>query len=206
MRSNKMKRPMLTRFLAGTVLAGSLAFAAQVEAQQQGQAGQGRPERGAMGRGGRGGPMGDHAQMVDARVSRLTEALSLTAGQATAIRGILLEQHEQMEALLPPRPVRVAGDSAARGARRQRPDSAARAAGRVRPDSAERERNRAQMEALHEQTDARIEAVLSAEQRTAYRELVAKRGERGEGRPGRGGPGGGGRGRGGQRQAPPPVK
>ncbi len=206
MRSNNVKRPMLTRILAGTVLAGSLAFAAQAEAQQQGQAGQARPERGAMGRGGRGGPMGDPAQMVDGRVARLTETLSLSANQATAIRGILLEQHEQMEALRPPRPARVAGDSAARRARRQRPDSAARAEGRVRPDSAERERNRAQFEALQEQTDARIEAVLSAEQRTAYRELVAKRAERPEGGRGRGGPGGEGRGRGGQRQAPPPAK
>ena len=203
MRSNNVRRPMFIRLLAGKVLAGGLAFAAEAEAQQQGQAGRARPERGAMGRGGRGGPMADPAEMVDARIARLTEGLSLSAGQATAIRGILLEQHEQMAAL---GPARVAGDPAARGARRQRPDSAARAEGRVRPDSAERERNRAQIAELQQEADARIEAVLSDEQRTAYRELAAKRAEQPKGPPGRGGPGGEGRNRGGQRQAPPPAK
>ena len=202
---NKTKRPMFARMLAGTVLAGSLAFAAQAEAQQQRQAGQARPERGAMGRGGR-GPMGDPAQMVGRRVSMLTEELALTTGQATAIRQILIDQHAQMDALRPAGPPRgMAGDSAARRERRQRPDSAARAAGRVRPDSAAREQLRTQMDAQHEQTNARIEAVLSGEQRTAFQELVAKRGERAEGGRGRG-PGGQGRGRGGQRPPPPPAK
>jgi hypothetical protein len=212
MHSNRTKRPMFSRVVAGTVLAGSLAFAAQVQAQ--GQAGQTRPERSAEGRGGRGG---DPARMVERRVTRLTEVLKLSTSQATAIRQILLDEQKQMEALRPeggPRGAR--GDSAARGERRQRPDSAARAAGRVRPDSATRERMRAEMEAnrekmntLRTQTDAKISAVLSVDQRTAYQALVAKRAERPEGGPGRGGFGGfgGGRGgRGGDRQAPPPAK
>jgi len=212
MRSNKTKRPMFSRLLAGTVLVGSLAFAAQVQAQQQGQAGQTRPER-AEGRGGR-GEKGDPAQMVERRVTRLTEELKLTSGQTTAVRQILLDEQKQMEALRPEGLSgrgRNAGDSAARGERRQRPDSAARAQGRQRPDSATMAKMRAQMEAsreqmkaLREQTDARITAVLSSTQRAAYQELVAKRDERAEGGPGRGGPGRGGRG--GQRQAPPPAK
>jgi Spy/CpxP family protein refolding chaperone len=65
------------------------------------------------------------------------------------------------------------------------------------------EQNREQMDALRARTDARIEAVLNAEQKAAYRELAAKRPEGG---PGRGGPGGGRGVHGGDRQAPPPAK
>jgi Spy/CpxP family protein refolding chaperone len=191
MRSNRNTHPMLTRVLAGTVLAGSLAFAAQADAQQAGQAGKARTER-AEGRGGRGG---DPAQMVDRRVERLTQELQLSSGQTAAIRQILLDQHAQMETLRPEGgPRRAPGDSAARGERRQRPDSATMA------------QNRAKFEALRTQTDAKIEGVLSADQRTAYRELAAKRGERPEGARGGRGPGGDGRGRGGQRPPPPPAK
>jgi Spy/CpxP family protein refolding chaperone len=209
---------MISRVVAGTVLMGSLAFVQQVEAQQQGQAGQAGQAR-AEGRGGR-GEQRDPAQMVERRVSRLNEELKLSANQTTAIRQILLDEQTQMEALRPEgmrgpggpggRRGGFGGDSAQRGGR-QRPDSAARAAGRQRPDSAtmaerraEMEQNREQMDALRKRTDARIEAVLNAEQKAAYRELAAKRPEGG---PGRGGPGGGGRGgRGGDRQAPPPAK
>jgi hypothetical protein len=209
---------MISRILAGTVMVGSLAFAAQVDAQTQGQAGGARPERTAEGRGGR-GERSDPAQMVERRVARLTEELKLTSGQSTAVRQILLEEQTQMATLRPDggpggRGGRggFPGDSGARGERRQRPDSAARAEGRQRPDSAtmarmraEMDANRAEMDALRKQTDTRIEGVLSTEQRTAYRALAAKRGDRPEGGPGGRG-GRGGPGRGGDRQAPPPVK
>ena len=208
---------MISRVIAGTVLMGSLAFVRQVEAQQQGRTGQARVE----GRGGR-GEQRDPAQMVERRVSRLNEELKLSASQTTAIRQILLDEQTQMEALRPEgmrgpggpggRRGGFGGDSAQRGGR-QRPDSAARAAGRQRPDSAtmvkmraEMEESRAQMDALRKRTDARIEAVLNADQKAAYRELVAKRPEAGPGRGGPGGPGGGRGGRGGDRQAPPPSK
>ena len=216
MNSNNVKRPVLTRILAGTVFLGSLAFAAQVEAQQQGTTGQARPER-VEGRGGRGGRGGDPAQMVERRVERLTTDLKLSTSQATAIRQILLDEQTQMEALRPEGlrgpggRGRNPGDSTARGERRQRPDSAARAQRRQRPDSATMAARRAEMEATREQmnalrtrTDARIAAVLTSEQRTAYQQLVAKRADRPEGGPGRGGRGGPGA-RGGK-VAPPPAK
>ena len=189
MKNNGIKRPMLSRVLAGTVLVGSLAFAAQADAQQNGtgqagQAGQARAE----GRGGRGGPRLAPEQMVERRVSRLTAELALNASQSESIRRILVAEHAQMEALRPEGgPRRVPGDSAARGERRQRPDSAAMA------------QNRAQMEALRQQTDARIERVLTSDQVGKYRGLVKNRPEGARG--GRG-PGG----RGGNRQAPPPAK
>ena len=215
MNSSNVKRPVLTRILAGTVFLGSLAFAAQVDAQQQGATAQGRPAR-AEGRGGRGG---NPAQMVERRVERLTTELKLSTSQATAIRQILLDEQTQMEALRPEGPGgpggrgRKAGDSTARGERRQRPDSAARAQGRQRPDSAtmaarraEMEATREQMDALRTRTDARIAAVLSAEQRAAYQELAAKRPDRPEAGPGRGGRGGRGLGGRGNKGAPPPAK
>ena len=68
---------------------------------------------------------------------------------------------------------------------------------------------RTQMNVIRTQTDARIENVLTASQRTTYRQIVAARGERPEGGPGRGRGGKGGPGRaGGDRsgqQGPPPA-
>ena len=204
MTSNRNRRAF-PRLLAGTVLAGSLAFAAQVEAQQTGEQGQ-RPARGAEqgGRGGRGGDR-DPAQMIERRVTMLTERLDLTAAQVVSVREILTDEHTRMAALRP---------QFDRGVRGQRPDSAARAQ-RTRPDSAARaqmraqmEKTRAQVDALRQRTDARIASVLNSDQRTTWQEMVAARGNRPEGRPGRGGrggPGKGGSGRGGQ-QTPPPVQ
>src|SRR5687767_2014782 len=139
--------------------------------------------------------------MVERRVTMLTERLQLTATQSASIRGILLDEHTRLEALRPQRP-----DSASRG-QRTRGDSATRAQRPERPDSAARAQGRAQMEAIHQATDARVASVLTEEQRTAYQALVAERRERGEGgrgRGGRGGPGRGGFDKGG-RQAPPPA-
>ncbi len=217
MNSTNVKRPMMTRILAGTVFLGSLAFAAQVESQQGAATSGTRPQRDGEGRGGHGG---DSAR-VERRVERLTTELALTTSQAVAVRQILLDEHTQMLALRPEGRGghgglggrgRNGGDSTARGERRQRPDSAARAQGRQRPDSATMAQRRAEMEASREQmkalvtrTDARIAAVLSTEQRAAYGELVQKRPDRPEGGPGRGGRGGPG-GRGGNKAAPPPAR
>ena len=225
----------LPAVLAGTVLIGTLAFAAQVESQQSGtqpqRAERGAEHRGPGGQGRRGGPGGDSVR-VERRLGMLTERLSLTAHQQAAVRTILLDEHTQMAALRPEGgPGAAFGgrggfrgrrpDSASGGRQRTRPDSAARAE-RVRPDSAQMAERRAEMEAMREkmdalrvQTDSRIEQVLTGDQRTAYRELVANRPEGGIGRGGRGPGGRGGPGRGGfdrgganrgsQRQAPPPA-
>jgi Spy/CpxP family protein refolding chaperone len=151
--------------LAGTVLFGSLAFAAQAEAQRQGGAGDGRP-----GRGGRGDQLADSGKRIERRVEMLTERLSLDVRQAAAIAEILEKDRAQRDALRP------AG----------RPDQL---------DAAAREAQRAKMEEQRRALDAQIESVLTEEQRAAYRELPkGGRGGRG-GPDGRGGQGGrGGRG------------
>jgi Spy/CpxP family protein refolding chaperone len=198
--------------LAGTVLVGTLAFAAQIQSQQSST--QERPARSAeqRGPGGRGGPgQRNDSLRVERRLGMLTERLTLTANQQAAVRTILLDEHTQVEAL---RPEGGRGFGGPRGAR---PDSGARVE-RQRPDSAqmaqrraEMEQVRAKMDVLRQQTDTRIEQVLTADQRATYRELVANRPEGGPGRGGRGGPGGrGGRGRGaeqgGQRTPPPATR
>jgi hypothetical protein len=126
-----------------------------------------------MGPGGRGG---DPAQMIERRVARLTEMLSLSESQAASIGEILTEQHTRMEALRP----------------RERPAQ--------RPDSATIAQHRAQVLAIHEETETRIEGVLTAEQQATYAELRAARDARGG--PGRGMRGGRGGFRG--RRPPPP--
>ena len=204
MTSNDRSR-RFPRMLAGTVLAGTLAFAAQASAQQAGTTQGTRPDRGAEqrgpgGRGGRGGP----EQMVERRVSMLTERLGLSATQAVSIREILIDEQTRMEAL---RPQRTGPESASR-AQRTRGDSASRAS-RARPDSAQVAEVRARMNEIHTQTDARIESVLTPAQRSTYGELVAARAERGEGAFGRGPGGRGGRGGPGKgagaRRTPPPA-
>lgn len=115
--------------------------------------------------------------MIDHRVARLTEVLSLSANQATSIRGILTEAHSELAALRPS------------GRPAQRPDSATIA------------EQRARFDAIHDRTDERIESVLTAEQRSKFAMLRDERS--GRGGPGRGGFGGPGRG-GFRGQRPPP--
>jgi Spy/CpxP family protein refolding chaperone len=210
--TSSRKRRILPRVLAGTVIAASLAFAAPAEAQQSGgQASGQRPERGAEQRGpGRRGERPDPAQMIDRRVTMLTERLDLSATQGVSIREILLDEQTKMRALRPELGSGQPGQRPAGSVRgeRTRGDSAGRAQ-RSRPDSAERAQLRMEFQALRQSTDARIEGVLTVEQRTAYRELVKARGERLEGGPRRGGAGRGtgqgGADRGGQRTPPPVV-
>ncbi len=167
---------------AGSAVAGLLAIAPVIEAQaparDSARAGQRMP-RGPQGA--RQGPMNPE-QRVERRISHLTERLTLSEPQVTRIRQILTEEHEQVA-----RVMEQAGMSRPAGVRAEgeRP---------ARPSEAEREAMRAKMLAVRTRTDSirtrseeRIESVLTAQQRTTYRELPKEmrntRGPRGEGRP-----------------------
>jgi protein CpxP len=110
---------------------------------------QGRPE-GDERRGGRGERF-DPAQRLEQRVSLLTERLELNASQQTQVRSILTEELNAMQAFR----------------------SKSRPEGQAQRDSA-----RAQMRAVRERTEQRIDGVLTAEQRTKYRELQKSMQER----------------------------
>ncbi|HEX8432439.1 MAG TPA: hypothetical protein VF625_14210 [Longimicrobium sp.] len=95
-------------------------------------------------------------ERLDRRVAMLTERLALTAEQATRIRAILQEQTAEMQRLR----------QARQGEERERGEGMAEA------------------RASQQRYEARIDAVLTASQRAAYRELrESQRRERG----GRGG-------------------
>jgi hypothetical protein len=98
----------------------------------------------------------DPAQRIERRVGMMTERLQLSQPQATQIRQILTEEHAQVQAL------------------RQT----------VEP-GANREAARPQMQAIREGTEKKIDAVLTEQQRTTYRELrESMRKQRGQGRRG----------------------
>jgi Spy/CpxP family protein refolding chaperone len=141
--SRTLTRPRL--LAAATALLAALVLAPQ--AQAQGTA----PDQP---RGDRRGQRMDPAQMVERRVARLTERLNLNSGQATQIRQILTQEQEQMRALWPQGAQAGPGRDDAR-----------------RPDAAGRDSLRTAMRAIREGTEQRIDGVLTAEQRTAYREL-----------------------------------
>ena len=134
---------------AGTALLAALVLAPQAHAQSDTT---NRPRRDR-----REGQM-DPQQRVERRVAMLTERLKLSSGQATQIRQILTQEREQMQALRPQR-----------GAQVPRGDDAGR------PDSAARDSVRTAMRAVHDRAEQHIDAVLNAEQRTAYRELRESR-------------------------------
>lgn len=149
-----MMKHQLPRLAAvGAALAIGL-FASTVDAQ-------GRPQ-GDDRRGGRAERM-DPAQMLERRLSFLTEQLQLSASQQTQVRSILSEEQTAMQAL--------------------RPRRDANAPREARPDSARRDSVRAQMQSLRQRTSERLERVLTAEQRTRYAELQKtmqdRRGRRG---------------------------
>jgi len=110
----------------------------------------------------------DPSARIEMRVQRLTEQLALSSDQAAQVKTVLERQHAQMSALMEQN-----GFTA--GERQPR-------AQRTRPDSAQRAALRAQMDALQAQTDAGIEAILSAEQKQKYETLQGpmreRRGER----------------------------
>jgi hypothetical protein len=151
---------------SAAALIATLALAPGAFAQQQGQNYPQGQERG-QGRGQR-----DPQQMIDRRISNLTQSLQLSADQQTRIRAILGNESTQMEALR-----QKNGVQAPQG-RAQRPDG-------QRPDSAERGgpggrgfggRNMPpEVKALRDQTEKQIEGVLNSSQLTKYRELKAQR-------------------------------
>lgn len=96
----------------------------------------------------RGGPPGDPAAHID----ELIDELDLSADQASQVRPILEESMNQRRALF-------------EGAR----------AGQGRPDRSQMQALRPQMEAIREQTDARLAAVLTADQMAQFREIRASR-------------------------------
>jgi len=165
--SRPLTRPRL--LAAATALLAALLLAPQAWAQQGDT-----PDRP---RGDRRGQRMDPQQMLERRVAVLTERLELSSGQGTQIRQILTQEHEQMRALWQQQ-------GAQGGPRRE--DTG-------RPDAASRDSVRTAMRAIRERTEQRIDGVLTAEQRTAYRELrESQRNERRGGRH-RGEPGGQGR-------------
>lgn len=101
----------------------------------------------------------DPQQRLDRRVSMLTERLQLSQQQATQIRQILTQEHTQMAAL------------------RQKAEG-----------GADRESLRPEMQSIRQRSEQQIDGVLTAQQRTTYRELREQmrkeRGERGEKRRG----------------------
>jgi Spy/CpxP family protein refolding chaperone len=100
----------------------------------------------------------DPAQMLERRVSFLTEQLQLSASQQTQVRSILSEEQTAVQALRP--------------------------RGQARPDSARRDSVRAQMQSIRQRTNERLERVLTAEQRAKHAELQKSMQDR---RGGRGG-------------------
>jgi hypothetical protein len=90
----------------------------------------------------------DPAQRLEQRVTFLTQRLQLSSRQQTQVRQILTRENEQMQSLW----------------------DKARAQGNGANDSA-REGLRQQMRSIHDRTDQQIENVLTAQQRTTYREL-----------------------------------
>jgi Spy/CpxP family protein refolding chaperone len=149
----KYKLPRLV--VLGAALAVGL-FASTVDAQE-------RPEGDAR-RGGRGERF-DPAQMLERRVSFLTERLQLSSPQQTQVRSILTEELTAMQAF-----------------RTQRGDGAQRDENRAQRDSL-----RTQMRTLRERTEQRIEGVLSEQQRTKYqalrKDMKERRGRGGDDRP-----------------------
>jgi Spy/CpxP family protein refolding chaperone len=118
------------------------------------------PEAGAQGQQqGRGraerGQRMDPAQRIERRVGMLTERLQLSQTQSTQIRQILTQESEQMRAIF------------------EKQDA-----------GADRESLRPQRQSLRQDTDNKIAAVLTEQQRKTYSELreeMRERGQRGKG-------------------------
>lgn len=98
----------------------------------------------------------DPQQRLDRRVGMLTERLQLSQQQATQVRQILTQEHTQMNAL------------------RQKAEG-----------GTDRETLRPEMQSIRQRTEQQIDGVLTAQQRTTYRELRERmQKERGKGRRG----------------------
>lgn len=173
----------------GAALAGAVALAPAADAQAQGQ-GQRQGHAGHQGEMQR-GPM-DGEQHVARQVAMLTQRLQLTSAQQAEVRRILTTQQTQMQALRSGMQGGQEGMQGMRGMRGDRPDSARAQGQRQAPPSdsaraAMREQMQARMtamrtamEQIHTRTEQEIEGVLTAQQRTTYRELrESTRNERG---------------------------
>jgi hypothetical protein len=99
-------------------------------------------QQGRPDRGGQRGERMDPAQRLERRMSMLTERLQLSTQQAAQIRQILTQERTQMQALW------------------QKAES-----------GASRESLQPEMRAIRQDTDQRIEGVLTEQQRATYREL-----------------------------------
>src|SRR5256885_16741998 len=152
--------------LIASLALAPVAFGQQGQNVPQGQqCGEGRGSR-------------DPQQMVDRRVSMLTESLQLSADQQTRIRTILNNERTQMDALRQKNGL-------------QRPDDRGERPNGARPDSARGQRGERgeggrpggfggrnmppEVKALHDQTEKQIEGVLSSAQLAKYRELRQQR-------------------------------
>jgi LTXXQ motif family protein len=148
-------------FAAGAALSTALLVSAPAQAQQ-GQPNRPRQEQQDA--------RGNRQDRLERRVAQLTERLSLSADQAAQIRRILEEERTQMQALRPSR-----GEARTQGQ--------ARPEGQARPRDGERRQPSAEVTALRERTQQRVEAVLNDGQRARYRELRQEmESRRGEGR------------------------
>ena len=104
-----------------------------------------------------GGAMRGRGPNLEHQLQMLTERLSLTSEQQTQVKAVLTEQRQKMEEL---RKSTAGSDASA---------STTPAGGPP---------NRAQMEAIRNDTDTRISALLNDEQKPKYAAMVQERNER----------------------------
>lgn len=111
-----------------------------------------------------------HGPSVDQQLRRLTKALALSETQQTAVKTILTDEHEQVEALM----------------EQNRPSQGSPDQPNSNPPSPEAMQNlHRQMKSIREAARAKIEAVLDDQQRAKYEEMEAKHGrmQNGDGPP-----------------------
>lgn len=112
----------------------------------------------------------DPAQMLDRRVSFLTEQLQLSSSQQTQVRSMLSDEMNAMRALRPQGTREGRGQGGVgRDSTRSRDD--ARRGERAPGVDARRDSVRAQMQQIRQRTEQRLASVLNAQQQTKYREL-----------------------------------
>lgn len=153
--------------VAGGVGLGASAFAQQVDGPEAAPVKQAEGKRGMRGKRGRHGKRGpltaeQREARLNKRMARLTEKLSLTPAQAPKVRQVLVDAQTERAAL------RKSLEGQGREARKA-----------ARP----------QMKALHQKTEAKLGAILTADQLATYQAMKAdkkgkhgKHGKRGHGK------------------------
>lgn len=144
--------------VAGGVGLGASAFAQQVDGPEAAPVKQAEGKRGMRGKHGRHGKRGpltaeQREARLNKRMARLTEKLSLTPAQAPKVRQVLVDAQTERAAL------RKSLEGQGREARKA-----------ARP----------QMKALHQKTEAKLGAILTADQLATYQAMKAERGKRGK--------------------------